>query len=142
MKRLLIYTFIGLMEVPKLPRLLKAAMDGDLEGTTRFLSQGDDIDQFIQCTNQNGDTLLFINALYLAAQNGHIDVCKFLINHGIDLSIRTYLPRTREVFSASSIALTNFHFKLWNYLRSVEANYNRNMAVGDSCTNTLTQHLL
>jgi len=73
-------------------RLMHAAHDGDVQRLKQCLLDGDDIDAIASCVTADGNKLLFVTALYLAAQQGHYDICKFLVDHGANSTIQCYSP--------------------------------------------------
>jgi hypothetical protein len=100
-------------------RLMLAAHDGDLESLKQCLLDGDDIDEIATCITANGNKLLFVTALYLAAQQGHYNICKFLVDSGANCSIQCYSPHDSQTFTCASVALVQGHLQVWFYLKSL-----------------------
>jgi hypothetical protein len=101
-------------------RLMHAAHDGDVQRLKQCLLDGDDIDAIASCVTADGNKLLFVTALYLAAQQGHYDICKFLVDHGANSTIQCYSPHDSQVFTCASVALVQGHLQVWLYLKSLQ----------------------
>jgi ankyrin repeat protein len=99
------------------PRLLKAVIAGDLNFVKQCIREGDDIDIFATMENVYGEELVFVNALYLACQKGSFNIVKYLVDNGISTTSKVYCPESGDSFDAENVALTHFHFKIWNYIR-------------------------
>lgn len=104
-----------------LPRLHLCAYQGDAEGVRRWLREGDDIADIVVLINQNGQNVLGVTPLYLAAQEGHTEVCKLLLDYGADMNQKCCIPSTGEVFGPEDISLIRLHFKTYWLLSSHKA---------------------
>ena len=121
------------------PRLLKAVIDGDLNFVKQCIREGDDIDTFATMENVYGEDLIFVNALYLACHKGNFEIVKYLVNNGICLTSKVYCPDTGDSFDAENVALTHFHFKIWNYLRQAKKGHGNQKSLNNG---TLKECLL
>ena len=110
-------------ELANIPRLLKAVIKGDYNGVKQCIREGDDINVFATMDNVNGEELLYVNALYLACQKGNFEIVKFLVDNEINTTTKVYCPETGDYFDAENVALSHFHFKIWNYLRRARNGY-------------------
>ena len=105
---------IGIAEPRKvLPRLHLCAYQGDLDGVRGWLKAGDDLSDIVVLLNTNGQNVLGVTPLYLAAQEGHTEVCKLLLDHGADMNQKCCIPSTGEVFGPDDIALVRLHLKTY-----------------------------
>ena len=68
---------------------LNAAMENDLDGINRYLSQYQEQPEAINVSNGEGHTALFI-----AAQNGHHEAAKLLLDHGAEVNQASNLGNT------------------------------------------------
>ena len=93
-----------------------AAFNGNLTDLKECIASGDDINSFETYKNKDGDEILFVTPLYLAAMEGHYEVCVMLLANGADPNIKTFIPRTRTSFTIRDIALTHFHLKIYKLL--------------------------
>lgn len=105
----------------ELPRIHRFAFIGDIDAARQCLLEGDDIDELISCETQSGHPMIFVSALYLAAQQGNTEMCRFLVNQGIDTTVKCYLPHSDEYSSPQSIAMLYFRFATWSYLKTLQA---------------------
>ena len=68
---------------------LNAAMENDLDAINRYLSQYQEQPEAINVSNGEGHT-----ALFLAAQNGHHEAAKLLLDHGAEVNQASNLGNT------------------------------------------------
>jgi ankyrin repeat protein len=84
-----------------------AALDGDLDGMERFIQEGVDVSFVIQ---KPGDYQGCF-ALHAAADRGHVNVIRCLLNHGANanqtLGEKTFLPSTRPSSETGSRQLSH-----------------------------------
>jgi hypothetical protein len=107
----------GIAEPRKvLPRLHLAAYQGDVESVRGWLKAGDDISDIVVLLNNNAQNVLGVTPLYLAAQEGHTEVCRLLLDYGADMNQKCCIPSTGEVFGADDIALVRLHLKTYWFL--------------------------
>lgn len=79
-----------------MPRLHKAAADGNLEQVQSYVSEGDDVNDMSQSVTSKGETaakvgqcLKRMTPLHLAAYNGHTSIAIFLVEvAGADINVR------------------------------------------------------
>ena len=95
----------------------KAVMTGQLELVTLFICHGVDEDHSFNITRMVEDTPIFI-----AAQNGHLDIVKYLVEErNVNPFDKRYFKK-RILFSPLKIAETNGHLHVVEYLKTLESN--------------------
>ncbi|KAI8476522.1 MAG: hypothetical protein J3K34DRAFT_240695 [Monoraphidium minutum] len=111
------------MEPADLPKLSWAAFAGDAAAVRRCLADGADVHQAVCLVNQNSQEVQGVTPLYLAAQNGHLEVCRELLRAGADVLRACAIPATGETSGPTDIALVHFHLRTWWVLN--EAKFKR-----------------
>jgi ankyrin repeat protein len=114
----LIFSVFGCADsTDKDARLIKAAKDGDLPAIQTALAGGDDI---------NGRDKSGATALMWAANGGHAEVVKLLLEKGADVNVK----RIGDGITALAVAAQNGHTELVNLLLEKGAEVNAKSSTG------------
>lgn len=126
-----------------MPRLHYCCYTGKYEDALRCVLEGDDINQRINLINQYKEMVLGVTPLYIAAQEGHLDICKVLVRHGADLRAKCFIPSSRDIFGPAEISLVQLHFRVWWYLNSQKTKtVHKNRALSYTSGQKVAQPLL
>lgn len=87
-----------------------------MEAVRACLKEGDNIGGIIDLPNQDHNTVVGVTPLYLAAQQGHLEICKLLLMYGADINQQCCIPMTGDVFGPCDIAMIHFHWRTWWFL--------------------------
>lgn len=101
-----------------LPRLHDFAYSGNAKGVKQCIKDGEELNKLVDLMNQNKQVVVGVTPLYLAAQQGHYDVCSLLMKAGADILRQCCIPATGEVFGPVDIALVHFHMRTWLLLKN------------------------
>ncbi|GBF95162.1 hypothetical protein Rsub_07875 [Raphidocelis subcapitata] len=104
-----------------LPKLSWACFSGDIAAVRACLRAGGDVHEAVALLNQNHQNVVNVTPLYLAAQNGHLEVCRELLAAGADALRPCNIPATGQSFGPADIALVHFHIRTWWLLREAGA---------------------
>lgn len=100
------------------PQLHGLCFQGDFPRVEQLLQGGAKVDETISLQNGKGITLTGVTALYLAAQAGHLEVCKVLVKHGANPEACASVANSDKRFTPAETATINFHFKVRQFLNS------------------------
>ncbi|KAG2484827.1 hypothetical protein HYH03_016394 [Edaphochlamys debaryana] len=90
---------------------------GDFEAVVcELLLAEADVNERVSLSNANGEAVDGVTPLYLAAQAGHLEMCRLLLQRGADPRIRT-MTAGGEAFSPADVALYTGNIRVWWMLR-------------------------
>lgn len=96
-----------------------ACYRGSVQQIKVLLTKPADINQTALMRNTAKAVVAGVTPLMLAAQQGHLAVCKLLVKNGAKPHISAWIPGTSRLLTPASVALANGHFATWLYLRLV-----------------------
>lgn len=67
--------------------------------------------------NDKGQPIYGVTPLYIAAQQGFIDICKLLVENGADPDASCRCGGTGDSFTPAQIAHGYGHYRAWWYLK-------------------------
>ena len=102
-----------------IPPLHLACMKGDLFSVLDCITSGGAaaIHRTISMRNQQNSTVSGITPLFLAAQRGHLKVCKLLVENGAKPNQPSYITGSTDLCTPAQVAKLNFHISVSSYLK-------------------------
>ncbi|MEW5303672.1 MAG: hypothetical protein WDW36_006342 [Sanguina aurantia] len=101
----------------KLPKLHWCCYRGDAIGVLEWITEGGSLQETISLKNQHNKIVCGISPLFLAAQRGHLEVAKLLVENGANASTPCFIQGSTEVCTPREVANLNLHYKLARYLK-------------------------
>ncbi|KAG2492037.1 hypothetical protein HYH03_009766 [Edaphochlamys debaryana] len=102
----------------RLPKLHWYAYKGDVRGVLNCITEGCSLHETVSLRNQHGRLVCGITPLFLAAQRGHSEIVKLLVNEGASPVQPCFIQGSTELCTPQEVASLNLHFKLSRWLKA------------------------
>lgn len=96
--------------------MFMACSKGDLGWVERLVSAGADVNQPQDMVNQSGQRVTGVTPLYMAAQSGQLEVCKYLIRQGADPKKSAIIRPQNVIYTPADVARLYGFWRTWWYL--------------------------